>query len=67
MTPKASDNKVSVQEIWEMFSTFLLPLLPSPFCSGEVAHACVQSMRKINLFKSYSYLNEQCENKYLKK
>ena len=51
---KLSDGEVSVLELWGMWSTSSLPLLPYPIRFGEVASDSVPSMCLIGLFESLS-------------
>ena len=47
---KKSDDEVMVLEIWGMWSTLLLPLLPSPLWPRVVALDRILSMGQIELF-----------------
>ena len=53
---KLSDGEASVSELWWMWSTFSLPLLPGPFWPGVVVLVRDASIRQIELFNHLLYL-----------
>ena len=62
----ASNGKAPVLEIWGVWTTPLLTLLPDPLKPWVVVPARVLSFGQIDLFKNYFDLTEPCKNNYTK-
>ena len=56
--PKLSDGEALVLELWGMWTTFSLPLLPGSLLPRAVVSVCVPSMGQIEIFNHFLYLKQ---------
>ena len=55
------NSDVLILEIWGVWNTPILPLLPGPLCARVVVPVRVLFMVLINLFQNYLYSIKLCE------